>query len=254
MRLYGLKTPIVKTGDNIVETVLDSLHAQKLQVEENDVLVFTSKVVSCAEGRLVKLSEIKPSEKAKKLSRQYGLIPEFAHLVLTEADKIYGGVPKAVLALKSGMLAANAGVDNKNSPEGYVILWPEDPGNSVREIRNEIRRRTGKRVAVMIIDSGLVPLRIGTTGLALAVSGFKPIRDHRGDKDLYGKTITITRHAVADDLASAAHLMMGESTEKVPVVLIKDAPLDFDDSVHGPPEMMMPPRECIFMNAFARAR
>ena len=201
MRLYGIKTPIVKTGDNMVEIVLDSLRMQKLQLEENDVLVFTSKVVSCAEGRLVKLSDVKPSEKAKQLACQYGLAPEFAHLVLAEADKIYGGVPKAVLALKSGVLAANAGVDNKNSPEGYVVLWPEDPQNSAREIRDEIRRITGKRVAIMIIDSGLIPLRIGTTGLALAVAGFKPIRDHRGDKDLYGKTITITRHAVADDLA-----------------------------------------------------
>jgi coenzyme F420-0:L-glutamate ligase len=252
VRLYGIKTPIVKTGDSMVRIVLDSLRTQKLQLEENDVLVFTSKVVSCAEGRLVKLSEVKPSEKAKKLARRYGLTPEFAHLVLAEADKIYGGVPKAVLALKSGMLAANAGVDNKNSLEGYVVLWPEDPQNSVREIRDEIRRITGKRVAIMIVDSGLIPLRIGTTGLALAVAGFKPIRDHRGDKDLYGKTITITRHAVADDLASAAHLMMGESRERIPVVLAKDAPLDFDDSVHGPPEMMMPPKECIFMNTFER--
>lgn len=250
MRLYGLKTPIVKTGDDLVQLTLESLHAQKLRLRENDVLVFTSKVVSCAEDRLVQLSEIKPSEKAKELSRRYGLTPEFAHLVLAEADKIYGGVPKAVLALKSGVLAANAGVDNKNSREGYVVLWPKDLQNSAKEIRNEMQRRTGKRVAVMIIDSGLVPFRIGTTGLALAVAGFKPIRDHRRNKDLYGKTITITRQAVADDLASAAHLMMGESAEKVPVVLVRDAPLDFDDSIHGPAEMMMPQRECIFMSSF----
>jgi len=250
VRLYGIKTPIVKTGDNMVEIVLDSLRMQKLQLEENDVLVFTSKVVSCAEGRLVKLSDVKPSEKAKQLACQYGLAPEFAHVVLAEADKIYGGVPKAVLALKSGVLAANAGVDNKNSPEGYVVLWPEDPQNSAREIRDEIRRITGKRVAIMIIDSGLIPLRIGTTGLALAVAGFKPIRDHRGDKDLYGKTITITRQTVADDLASAAHFLMGESTEKTPVVLIRGVSLDFDDVIYGPRDMMMPPKECIFMGSF----
>jgi coenzyme F420-0:L-glutamate ligase/coenzyme F420-1:gamma-L-glutamate ligase len=250
VRLYGLRTPIVKTGDNLVEIVLESLHAQKLKLEENDVLVFTSKAVSYAEGRLVKLSSIRPSEKAKQLAHQYGLTPEFAHLVLTEADKIYCGVAKAVLALKNGVLAANAGVDNKNSPEGYVVLWPEDPGNSAKEIRDEMQRRTGKRVAVMIIDSGLVPLRVGTTGLTLAVAGFKPIKDHRGDKDLYGKPITITRQAVADDLASAAHFLMGESTEKTPVVLIRGASLDFDNVIYGSRDMMMPPKECIFMGSF----
>jgi len=250
VRLYGLKTPIIKTGGNLVEIVLESLRALKLQLEENDVLVFTSKVVSYAEGRLVKLSSIRPSEKAKQLAHSYELTPEFAHLVLTEADKIYCGVSKAVLALKNGVMAANAGVDNKNSPEGYVVLWPEDPGNSARGIRDELRRRTGKRIAVMIIDSGLVPLRIGTTGLTLAVAGFKPIKDHRGDKDLYGKTITITRQAVADDLASAAHFLMGESAEKTPVVLIRGVSLDFDGVIYGPRNMMMPQKECIFMGSF----
>jgi len=250
VRLYGLKTPIVKTGDKLVEIVSESLHARKLQLEENDVLVFTSKVVSLAEGHLVKLSSIRPSEKAKQLAHQYMLTPEFAHLVLTEADKIYCGVPKAVLALKNGVLAANAGVDNKNAPEGYVVLLPEDPGKSAKKIRDELRRRTGKRVGVMIIDSGLAPLRIGTTGLTLAVAGFKPIKDHRRDKDLYGKTITMTRQALADDLASAAHFLMGESTEKTPVVLIRGVSLDFDDVIYGPRDMMMSPKECIFMGPF----
>jgi coenzyme F420-0:L-glutamate ligase len=250
MRLCGLNTRIVNKGDNLVELVLESLRKQNLQVEDNDVLVFTSKVVSTAEGRLVKLNDVRPSEKARQLARKYDLAPEFAQLVLTEADKIYGGVPKAVLVFKKGLLAANAGVDNKNSPKGYAILWPADPEKSVKEIREELSRRTGKRVAVMIVDSGLTPLRIGTSGLALAVAGFKPIRDQRGKKDLYGKNIMITRHAVADDLASAAHFLMGESTEKTPIVLIKEANLDFDDGVYGPSDMMMTIKECIFMGTF----
>jgi F420-0:gamma-glutamyl ligase len=86
--------------------------------------------------------------------------------------------------------------------------------------------------------------------LALAVAGFKPIRDHRQGKDLYGKPITITRHAVADDLASAAHLIMGEAAEKTPVVLIRDAPVDFDESTYGSSDMMMSFKECIFMGTF----
>ena len=129
-------------------------------------------------------------------------------------------------------------------------MWPENLAEWLKSFRGEIKRRTGKRVAVIVVDSGLIPLRIGTVGLALAVAGFNPIRDWRGRKDLYGKTILITRHAVADDLASAAHLLMGEAAEKTPVVLIKDAPVDFDDDVHASEEMMMPFKECIFMNTF----
>jgi F420-0:gamma-glutamyl ligase len=116
--------------------------------------------------------------------------------------------------------------------------------------REEMGRRTGKKVAVLIVDSGLAPLRKGTTGLALSVAGFEPVRDERGEKDTYGKPLVITQHAVADDLASAAHILMGEAAEKTPVVLIKEAPVKFDDNAYDSTDMMMPFKECIFMNAF----
>ena len=247
MRLIAVKTRVVKIGDDLVELILGSLKAQGLQLEDNDVLALTSKVVSYSEGRIVKLREVKPSEKAKRLAKKYSLKPEFAELILREGDRVYGGVERAVLTLKNGAMVANAGIDNKNAPSDNVVLWPKDPAASAREVRDRIKRRTGKDVALMIIDSGLVPLRIGTTGFALAVAGFKPIRDIRGCKDLFGKPIMITRQAVADDLASAAHLLMGEATEKTPAVLIKDAPLDFDDGVYASSSMMMPSTECIFM-------
>jgi len=250
MRLYAVKTGIIKIGDDLVEVILESLRKQNLQLEENDILALTSKIIAYAEDRVVKLSDVKPSDKAKELARQFSLQPEFAELILREADKIYGGVEKAVLTLKNGVLTANAGIDNKNAPLNHAVLWPNNPQKWVKQIREEVRRRTGKKVGVLIIDSGLVPLRIGTTGLALAVSGFKPIKDHRGEKDIFGKPIAITRHAIADNLASAAHLLMGEAVEKTPVVLIKDAPVDFDDYVYGSTDMMMPFKECIFMNAF----
>jgi coenzyme F420-0:L-glutamate ligase/coenzyme F420-1:gamma-L-glutamate ligase len=248
MKLIAIKTRVVKSGDDLVELVVKSLKAQSLQLEDNDVLALTSKVVSISEGRIVKLGEVKPSEKAERLAKEYSLKPEFAELILREADRICGGVEKAVLTLKNGVLAANAGIDNKNAPSDYVVLWPKDPEASARGVRDRIKRRLGKNVAVMIVDSGLVPLRIGTTGLALAVAGFKPIRDNRGSRDLFGKPIVITRQAVADDLASAANLLMGEAAERTPAVLIKDAPVDFDVGTHGSADMMMPFKECIFMN------
>jgi len=249
MRLYAVKTKIIETGDNLVEVILESLRAQNLQLEDGDILAITSKIIAYAEGRLVKLRDVKPSNEAKKLAQQFSLQPEFAELILCEADKIYGGVEKAVLTLKNGILTANAGIDNKNAPKDYAVLWPNDAQKWATRIREEIKRKTGKHVAVLIVDSGLIPLRMGTTSLALAVAGFKPVKDYRGDKDIYGKPLIITRHAIADNLASAAHLLMGEAAEKTPVVLIKDAPVDFDDNVYGSADMMMPFKECIFMNA-----
>ncbi len=250
MQLFAVKTPTVKAGDDLVELVLESLKAQNLQLEDKDAIALTSKIVSYSQNRAAKLGEVKPSEKARKLARQFSLTPEFAELVLREADRVYGGVKRTVLTLKDGVLAPNAGIDNKNAPEGCVVLWPTELKKWVKSFREKIKRRTGKCVGVLIVDSGLVPLRIGTAGLALAVAGFKPIQDHRGRKDLCGRPIVITRHAVADDLASAAHLMMGEATEKTPVVLIREAPLEFDDNAYDAENMMMPADECIFMGVF----
>ena len=250
MELYALKMEEVKTGDNLVELALNVLKNQNLQLENNDILAFTSKIVAYAEGRLVKLAEVKPSKNANQLARKFSLQPEFAELILREADKIYGGVEKAVLTLNNGILTANAGIDNKNAPPGFAVLWPLNPREWARKTREEVKRKTGKKIGVLIVDSSLVPLRIGTSGLALAVAGFKPIKDTRGERDLYGKPLIITRHAVADDLASAAHLLMGEAAEKTPIVLIKDAPVDFDETAYGSEEMMMPSDECIFMGTF----
>jgi coenzyme F420-0:L-glutamate ligase len=254
VRLYALKTEEVKTGDNLVEVTLKTLKNQNLTLENNDILAFTSKIVAYAEGRLVKLAEVKPSESANQLARKFSLQPEFAELILREADKIYGGVEKAVLTLKGGILTANAGIDNKNAPPGFAVLWPLNPREWTGRTREEIECNTSKKVGVLLIDSSLVPLRIGTSGLALAVAGFKPIRDTRGERDLYGKPLIITRHAVADDLASAAHLLMGEAAEKTPIVLIKDAPVDFDDGVYGAEDMTMSFKDCIFMGSFSRLR
>jgi coenzyme F420-0:L-glutamate ligase/coenzyme F420-1:gamma-L-glutamate ligase len=253
MKLYPIKTRIVRTGDNLSEVILKSLEKQNLQLENNDVLALTSKIVSQAEGRTAELKNVKPSKQARKLAKRFSLQPEFAELILREAGKIYGGVDKAVLTLKNGILAPNAGIDNKNTPAGIAILWPTSPEKSAESIREKIKSKTGKRIAVLIVDSGLAPLRRGTAGFALAVAGFKPINDRRGDDDLYGKRIVITTHAVADDLASAAHLLMGEAAERTPVVLIREAPVEFDEGVYGSADMMMPFKECVFMNAFTGA-
>lgn len=248
MRLYAIKTRVIKTSDNIVEVILESLRKQNLQLEDGDILALTSKIVAYAEGRITRLADVKPSAKAKTLAKKFSLSPEFAELILRESEKIYEGVEKAVLTLQNGVLTANAGIDNKNVPVGFVVLWPKNVKEWARRIREEIMQKTGKHVAVLVVDSGLMPLRMGTTGLALAVAGFKPVIDYRGKKDLFGKPLLITRHAVADDLASATHLLMGEAGETTPIVLIKDAPVNFDEDSYDSSDMAIPSNMCIFMS------
>ena len=252
MRLYAVNTDIMKTGDNIVEATTRSLKRQDLQLENGDILALASKIVAYAERRVAKLTDVEPSEKAKQIAEKFSLRPEFAELIVREADKIYGGVRKAVLTLKNGVLTANAGIDNKNAPVGSVVLWPKHAEEWAKSIREEIMRKTGKRIAVLIVDSGLMPLRRGTTGLALAVAGFKPVIDHRGKKDIFGKPLVITQHSVADDLASAAHLLMGEVAEKTPIVLIRDAPIVFGEGIYGSASMMISSGECLFMSTFGQ--
>lgn len=248
MRLYAVKTRVIKTGDNIVEVILESLKNQNLQLEDGDVLALTSKIIAYAEGRITRLEDVKPSAKAKILAKKFSLSPEFAELILRESEKIYEGVEKAVLTLQNGALTANAGIDNKNAPTGFVILWPKNVKRWTKRIKEEIMQKTGKHIAVLIVDSGLMPLRMGTTGLALAVTGFRPVIDCRGKKDIFGKPLLITRHAIADDLASAAHLLMGEANETTPIVLIKEAPVNFDEGSYDSRDMAIPWNMCIFLN------
>ena len=254
MKLFPIRTSVIKRGDNIVDAILTAMEKQGLIFDDGDVLALASKIIAYAENRVVKLSEVKPSEDAGKLARKYAITPQLAELIMREAEEIYGGVEKAVLTLKNGVLTPNAGIDNKNAPEGYVVLWPKNLKKWAKNIREEIMRKTGRKIAVLIVDSGLKPLRLGTTGLALATAGFKPTRDYRGERDIFGKKVVITLHGVADDLASAAHLLMGESSEKIPAVLIKGASIDFDNEVYGPEDMALPPELCIFMSGLKPKR
>ncbi len=249
MHLFGIRTRLIKTKDDLVGIVLAALSKQKLTIEDGDVVVFASKVVSVTQGRLARLDTIKPSGEAKKLAEKYKLEPSFTEVVLEEAEKIYGGVSGALLTLKNGVLIPNAGVDHKNAPRGHVVLWPENPHESAEKIKAEIFERTGTNVGVLIVDSRVTPLRMGTTGVAIGIAGFNPIRDCRAEKDLYGNKLLITRHALADDLASAAHLVMGETNGLVPAILAKGVPFSLTEKT-DPNLMLISERNCLFMNCF----
>ncbi len=249
MHALAIRTPIFKQGDDLIATILQSLTDQKAELKDRDILAISSKTIATTEKHIIPLRSVLPSERARELANKYSIDPEFAELVLRESEKIYGGVYKSILTLKNDIITVNAGVDKKNVPEGYASLWPPNPQGIANQLRREIRRRSGRYIGIVIIDSQVAPLRMGTRGLALAVSGFKPIEDCRSRKDLFQQPVAITRHSIADDLASAAHLLMGETDEQTPVVLIRDAPVTFTEDVNGE-EMTIAPEQCVYLNAF----
>lgn len=253
MQVLPVKTPLIKTKDDIVTVILEAMKEQHLEFMNNDILAVSSKIVSFAEGRLVKLDEVAPSKKAKLLAKQYALTPAFAELILQEADCLVGGVEKAVLTLNNDVFTVNAGIDNKNAPRGYAALWPKNPQRQAERIRKEIIRRVGRRVGVLIVDSTVAPLRWGTRGLAIGVAGFKPVEDYRKTRDLFEKEIVMTLHAAADDLASAAHVVMGEAAERTPAAIIRDAPVTFVEKVDAD-TMKIAFENCVYMGAFKRKR
>jgi len=250
MQAFSLETSLIKPKDNLVNMLIQAVKRRNLKLEDKDVIAISSKAVAMAQGRIVELHQVAPSKEARTLAEKHSLQPQFAELIIQEAEQIYGGVEKAVLTLKNGILTVNAGIDRKNAPSGHVVLWPIDPQQHIENIRNEIRQKAGKRVGVLVVDSDVAPLRLGTRGLAVAVAGFEPVKDCRDEKDLYQKPLLITRHAIADDLASLAHLLMGETSEKTPFVLIRDAPVTFTDERVSSEEMGISSDKCVYASAF----
>ena len=254
MIVYPIKTRIITEKDNILDVLLESLALSNIKIQDKDIITVAETPLGTTEGRVVKLSDVKVSKDAAKLAEKYVLLPEIAQLIIDEADEILGGIPHVVLTIKNNTLMANAGIDKSNVPPGYASPLPLNPRASAERLRAEVKKRTGKTIGVMVIDSRTQPLRLGNIGMALGVAGFRPVVDDRGRKDLFGNVLRITRRAVADNLASACTAVMGESNESVPAALIRDAPAEFVDESFDSSEMWIPPTECMYMAIFNQWR
>ena len=207
LEVLGIKTELVKVGQDLVQALCRGMEKAGLALEDGDVVVVSESAVATSEGRVANLEEIVPGEMARTLAPRYNKDPREMELILQESDQIVGGIPGVVLTMKKGFLYPNAGIDHSNAPPGHVVLFPEDPQRSAAEIRRRLGR--GKRIGVIIGDSRTHPLRLGCVGVALACEGLEPVEDARGERDLYGRELRITRKAVADNLVSAAQVVMG---------------------------------------------
>jgi len=210
--------PLIKKGDDIAKMILEK--ASTL-VENGDVVVICSTIVSKAEGRVRKLSHYKPSSKALELASKIGRPPEFIQAVLEESQELLIEEPFLLVKANFGNVCINAGIDASNIESGYVILPPLNPDESADRMRRRIEELSGKKVAVIITDTNGRCFRKGVLGVAIGVSGLIPLKDWIGKKDLYGNPLEVTVEAVVDEIAGMANLIMGEGGDGIPAVIVK---------------------------------
>ena len=215
--------PTVKEGDNLAKMVCEATERQGTPGQNGDIIVITHVVVSRAEGNVANLDNVIPSDFAKAFADRFNKDPNLIEVILRESRSIVRmGDGKLITETKHGLVCANSGVDHSNVPGNRnVALLPKNPDRSAQEIRREIRKLTGKDVAIIISDTHGRPLREGEINIAIGVAGINPIRDRRREKDLFGYTLKIKRTAIADELSSAAELVIGQADEGIPVAIIR---------------------------------
>ncbi len=219
--------PFVKRGDDIVQLLLNSLRDANIVLQDNDVMVLASKIVSKAQGRVAQLAEVTPSARAMELAQETGKDARELELILQESSEVVR-IRKDLIVTRHrlGFVSANAGLDHSNVQEGaddFVLLLPLDPDATAQEIRKQLSAETGKQVAVIIADSHGRPHRMGTIGIAIGCAGLPALEDWRGRADLFGYELKHTDIGLADMLASAATLLFGQAREATPIVHVRGA-------------------------------
>ena len=238
-----IRIPFIRRGDNLADILLTSLLESDISIQDHDILVIAQKIVSKAEGRSVNLNTISPSPRAQELAVQTNKDPRLVQLILQESNDVLrtrAGV--IIVEHRLGFVCANAGIDQSNVnpplPEGEglgvkeenVLLLPENPDGSAQTLYRQIQEKTGKQIGILIIDSHGRAWRNGTVGIAIGIAGLPALEDLRGKPDLFGYTLQVTQVGVADELAAAASLVMGQAAEGTPAVHVRGFPYPLRES------------------------
>ncbi len=256
IEFIGIKTPLITSTDkNLTNMIINALKSNNVKLQDRDIIIIASKIVSIIEGGQILFNDINSiSDEAVKLASITQLDPHFIEIVLREADEIIGAVTGAILALKDNIIQANAGVDQSNAGgENKLVILPKNPIKTANNIRKQIKIQTNKNVGIIIADSKIHPLRRGTSGFALAVAGFKPIIDDRGTPDLYGRPMVVTTRAIADNLVCGAEILMGETNQKIPIVIARNCfdiefhDLSEEEEIENNREVKIDPEHCFYM-------
>ncbi|MDI6768387.1 MAG: coenzyme F420-0:L-glutamate ligase [Anaerolineales bacterium] len=240
--------PLIRAGDDLADIILGGLSKSQIKLKDGDILVLAQKIVSKSEGRWINLLTVFPSTQAIEAATRSEKDPRLVELILQESREILRVRPGTIVVEhKLGFVCANAGIDHSNvaapetsevfakhprrgqdfgslPAEDWVLLLPENPDRSAVEIRHKLEAATGLKIGVLIVDSHGRAWRLGTVGMAIGLSGLPGLVDERGWKDLFGYTLQITVVGVADELAAAASLVMGQAAEGTPVVHVRGFP------------------------------
>ena len=216
--------PLIQPGDNLSSIILESCKHNKFILEDDDIIVIAQKVVSKSENRYKNLLEIKPSKQATNLALSLNRDPAFIQLILNESNEIISTDKNVIIVEhKLGFININAGIDRSNIPENknLVLLLPEDPSSSSQKIYEDISSKIKKNISVIITDSMTRPYRSGVMNFALASTNIQSLIDLKGEKDIYGNILQATEIAIADELAAASGLLMGQGNDGMPIVIIR---------------------------------
>ena len=229
----------ISVDDDLSKIILDST-----DVCDGDILVIAQKIISKQEGRLVELSTVTPSLLSEGISSQYNKDPRIVELVLSESKRIVRMKNGLIITeTNTGFICANSGIDESNVVNGFATLLPLNSDESAEKLRKKIFDITGKTVAIIISDTFGRPFRMGQTNCAIGISGLQPILDYSGTLDSFERILRVTAIAIADELSSAAELVMGKTT-KCPVAIIRD--YSFNSKEQGIQDLIRPENEDLF--------
>jgi coenzyme F420-0:L-glutamate ligase len=237
-----------QTSFDLYRSIIDSLN--DVILENGDVMVISSKYISNSQNRLIDLEKVRPSADALALSKKYQLGSRFSEVILRESDSIFGGIAGFVLTSSDNILAPNAGIDKSNVKKGTVILYPDNPYLIAEQMRRKILLSFGVSIGLIIVDSRLMPTRIGTSGVAIACAGLEPVQDMRGQKDLDGNPLKVTLQATADNLATIANHKMGEGSESTPIAIVRNSGARLTARKISHTEMAISSDLCVYVRGF----
>ncbi len=216
--------PLIKPGHDLSKEIIKAISSESIEVDDGDVIAIAQKIVSKSENRYLDISLLSPSDEAITLSKQIDKDPKFIQAILNESKKVVRyrmGV--LIVEHKLGFIHANAGIDRSNidQEQDIVLLLPEDPDASAKAISKSLSKFFTKNISVIITDTMGRPFRNGIVGFTIGSHNIECLLDERGKKDLYGNKLRVTQIGIADELAAASSLLMGQAAQKKPVILIK---------------------------------
>ena len=236
---------------DIFEVLFDTLEKNNSELKEGDVLVISTKFVSNAQGRIIDLNNIKTSAYGNRISKEFQLKPQIAEVVIRESDKIFGGISGFVITSSDDIMAPNAGIDKSNAKKDKIILYPINPYLTSEQLRRKIFLKLQIHVGIILVDSRLMPARIGTSGVAIACAGIEPVLDMRSKKDLDGNPLKVTFQAVVDNLATIANHKMGEGAESKPFAIVRNSGATLTDRKINSSEMAISPDQCVYVRGLS---